>query len=330
MNATEYLEFLTARTIPYKFPNGVPIETVRKGSRSNTEWDFKTLENVLANLQNYSHIERGDDMRIRASPRQLIRTTSGELILVGARGQSLIEKLKDLHDGEVTIELENSSNSKHKFCLDRVKIVEPIGEALEPYVGVIPSEEFPSALNILANLKSQSEWFDELDFLPFDGSPFTTQGGEVKKLFDVKKQTMQPANPRNMEIARQGIYVLIKNESYSSTFTLLKKNSSGEWIGTSLSNLEDKRRARILVNEFNGVIPMRWNRENHTLTLPQYLHLPPRVMRAVCISSMKLPASSKSEFYDGFQIDSHVYEGIDERIMGQISRVLWHGGDLDD
>ena len=142
---------------------------------------------------------------------------------------------------------------------------------------------------------------------------------------------MQTATPERIDFAREFRYVLIeRGGTYNPPLLILRKNTKNEWESASLSTLEDKRRGRMFVNESANIVPLRWNRIEQTLTLPKFLILPPTIMRAVCISSMNLPTPSTTEFCEGSPIESLVYGGIDEQIMGQLSRVLWHGGDLNE
>ena len=54
MDATQFLEFLTARTIPYKFPNGVPLAKIKGDARQHPDWEnLQELEAVIGTLQNY-------------------------------------------------------------------------------------------------------------------------------------------------------------------------------------------------------------------------------------------------------------------------------------
>ena len=332
MDATQFLEFLTARTIPYKFPNGVPLAKIKGDARQHPDWENRQLlDSVIGTLQNYLHIERDEESRIKTGLRQLVRTTNGELILVGARGPSLIDRIRNLNSSGVEIINQNLSNGRTPLTLDRVKIEEPIEERLEAYVGVVPSDDHPTALHYLVNQQSQFDWFDHLDFLPFEGNPFSNQGGETVKIFNHRTQTLELSTGEKMEFAQKFPFVLIeRGGTYNPPLLILRKNTKNEWESASLSTIEDKRRGRIFVSECAKIVPLRWSRINQTLTLPKFLILPPTIMRAVCISSMNLPTPSTTEFYEGSPIESLVYGGIDEQIMGQLSRVLWHGGDLNE
>ena len=313
MNLDEVLERLTARINPRRFPLGVETSRIRAElAEGHAENSIKTGISVLAD-QCHIDVYPG---RYKVGKRRLIRTMDDRLVLAGARGPSLIERL--VQHG-FTCEAMQLREGNNEFTLTQISIsADDCPHGLEDLVGPVPEQ--PTSLSLLAGTPSQQEWFAAVPMEPIGGNPFAVLNGEPVTFLSLDTWRFGAHSPGQLDV-----YVTRRGRGYQlSTRWLQRREDHSGFEGRMLQTLDDRRRAQFRFMELNGRIPLQWSREDETLTVPAFFHLPPVLTRAISMASMRLPEYITID-ESPFPMPARRYRNITEPLMEQVTRCIWIG-----
>lgn len=311
---TEILDHLTSR-LPQN--NGVARKQLEQELRDDPNLEASSVKELLRWLHVYGFIDNDGD-RITVRPRQLIRTTNDELVFTGATGPSLRDQLTKIVDGGLSeLELGDGIN------LDRFSVPEASfkkdNKALNELVGHPPS--IITAHRLMSEVQSQREWFDSLHWLPLSHTnPYANHHGVETEQFSLSHQSMKPARSQrcDVELIQSGMGVYL-------AWQLVRRTQDDRWEAANLLSLDDRRRAKLYVNEINGVFPFHW--ENGNLHLPKYLFLPTDIERALHVASMMAVEYHHLSISGKRPIESRILHGIDEDLLKLFSKAVFVGED---
>ena len=311
---TEILDHLTSR-VPQN--NGVARKQLEQELRDGPNLEANSVKELLRWLHVYGFIDNDGD-RITVRPRQLIRTTNDELVFTGATGPSLRDQLTAIVDGGLSeLELGNGMN------LDRFSVPEASfnedNNALNELVGRPPSTV--TAHRLMSEVQSQRDWFNGLHWtLLAHTNPYANHHGVETKQFSLSHQAMRRAGNQHCDVE-----FIQSGEGVYRAWQLVRRAREDRWEAANLLSLDDRRRAKLYVNEINGVFPFHW--ENGSLHLPKYLFLPTDIERALHMASMLAVDYHHLSISGKRPIESRMLHGIDEDLLKLFSRAVFVGED---
>lgn len=305
---TNELDRLTARIQPGDFANGAYRRTIIWEMIDSYNLTDARVKEILGLLNSFNQIETDAD-RIRVRPRHMIRTTDNMLVLCGATGPSLRELLTqrlgiefkrlELIDG---LELELLFISEDDFNL--------MDDDLKQLTGM-PDPNI-SSHRLLYSEITQSEWFNNLRWMEVSTlNPLANRPGFQTQQFNIQTQTMRNVEGSNQRLETE--LVLSGDGAYRS-WQLVRKTSSNRFEAVNLNTLDDRRRAKLYVNERAGVNPFHWDSDSR-LHLPSHLLLPIKIEISLHIAGMKEIEYGELSIKGERPISSRILSGIDESFM---------------
>ena len=278
----------------------------------------KDMIAALYCLIEHHHLEYVSDRppRIKVKPRHLVRTMDGQIVLAGARGRSLEEALAKL-PGFTSVEIE-----QHGHTLTRISAsADGYDEESTQDLAGRPSTR-PTAVNMLAGVQSQAEWYQSLAWEPYGQGGNPIAQNEHTKFFSTGLLHNHPSPDH----AHRAYYLRARGTGWRKESSLFRRQEHG-WEVANLATLEDERRGKFLMCELNGVVPMAW--DGVGLILPAYLNPPQDVLIAITAASMTFPTTVEVVLGDRLRKDARRYSCIDETLMRYVANCLWVGGDID-
>jgi hypothetical protein len=311
---TEILYHLTSRITQN---NGVARKQLEQELRDASNLEANSVKELLRWLHVYGFIDNDGD-RITVRPRQLIRTTNDELVFTGATGPSLREQLTAIVDGGLSeLELGDGMNLD-RFSVPQASFEED-NNTLNELVGHPPSTI--TAHRLMSDVQSQREWFDGLHWaLLAHTNPYANHQGVETKQFSLSHQTMRRAGGQRCDVE-----FIQSGEGVYRTWRLVRRAHDDRWEAANLLSLDDRRRAKLYVNEINGIFPFHW--ENTNLHLPKYLFLPTDIERALHVASMMAVDYHHLSISGDRPIESRILRGIDDDLLRLFSRAVFVGED---
>ena len=295
--------------MPSKFDSGVPYARLAEEIAKLHDVPVTKAKAGFSLLSELNNIDI-DEGRVKVSPRSIVRTTCGRLVLCGARGPSLVEHLEK--DNLITKEILNWG----EFTFEMLTLTDDkLDDSTIQYTG--PTTDSPTSYYIISEEKNLDDWVNSLPWGPMEANPYSNQHGNTR-LFCIDDQAMRPVSKQRLavELVEQGT-------GWHQNWRLII-NENNQSRGVNLPTLNDSRRAKLYVNKSNGTVPFHWDNDN--LHIPKYLKLPFGVMKTLQTASMRPPDEGWISISNQKPIKSLIYSGIDQKLIKLIGEKIV-GGD---
>jgi len=319
----ELLEILTDKITPLTRPKGEVSALLKKDLKRLGSFSDSEIDQGINWLDGWDHINYlTEEKRYQVRNRHLVKTIKGELVVSGARSSSMIESMLNKKPNGV---IRTTEKSEEGLIFEKVTVTEKAADNLQDFFGPIPEQE--TSLNIVAGIKSQSEWENKLFWRREDVSPFISINNQKLRIFSPIFMQFRKIedSPDYLNTYNEMFPInLIEKKTNTGLVYLLVRRKNGKYETSQLQsyNLEESCRARYYVLQKANACPFDWNEENETLSIPKYLPLPPELNKALCCASCCFPKEEKKEI-DGREIIFEIYKNVSEKLILQIARCIW-------
>ena len=278
-------------------------------------------------LTNLGHIELFDDNRYRVLGPYLVRTIGDELVLCGARSEQTVDWIEEETGQRPGVETLPCG-------LDRLTITEEVAQQIENMIGPVPEGELGPVL--LRAVKNQEEWVGELLWSNGSGvNPYNPPQQTLVKVFELGKLSFRK---HRAEGQRDG-YAHTARMHPMTLFSIPEQQIRDNGILThpntreqhrqqaTLHTLDDLRRGKYYVCEFNDRFVFTYSDSQESFMLPRFMLPPPDLELSLHMMHCRHRVDVEERTDETFRNSPYSsYIVIPQHLAEEVVRKLWTGG----